>query len=140
MTTLMTILSIVGLISICYAVGKYNKSDALFWTLLISLLAGMAGGAISAKLSDNSDEREKRNDITQVNPTQELPAASIDFFALLGSAYASEQNPVGKEQEIPAFGSNVINAPSMSTREIRRQPNQPNPLNKGTPGMPFNTS
>jgi len=140
MTTLLTILSVIGLIAICYVVGKYNKNDNLFWLLVISLLAGMAGGAIVHKLETAKDKNMTKT--TQVyNPTQVLPAiSSIDFYAVLGSSSAFEPKPVSQEIEIPALGSSQTYAPSKSSREIRGQPPQFNPHNKGTPGMPFDTS
>ena len=136
MTTLLTILAVIGLVAICYAVGKYNKSDSLFWTLLISLMAGMAGGAIVSKL-ESADKNVTNT--TQVNPTQMLPANSVDFYAALGSTIATVQNSVSKDKEIPARDSNVSCAPSRSYGEILG-PGPFSPHNKGTPGMPFDTS
>ena len=84
MTSLLTVLVIAALASSCYFIAKYNRNDTLFLVLLISLLAGMAGGAIFNKLNSKSDE-EKKTNLTQVyNPTQNLPAESIDFYAVLG--------------------------------------------------------
>lgn len=141
MTSLLTIFTVIGIISVCYAIAKYNKSDALFWSLLISLFAGMAGGAIFNKLS-NERKEEKKSNFTQVyNPTQELPAQSIDFYALLGVSSAYRQNPVSKVIEIPARDSKITSiAPSKFFEEIRGQPRYFMPFNKGTPHMPFDTS
>lgn len=140
MTSFLTVLLIVALIISCYFVAKYNRNDNLFLLLIIALLAGMAGGAIYNKLSDKSDV-EKKTNLTQVyNPTQDLPANCIDFYAMLGGIRASEQNPMSKVIEIPAFGSLVSYCPSESFGEIRGQPGYFNPRNKGTPGIPFDTS
>lgn len=140
MTSLLTIFTVIGLIAVCYIMAKYNKSDALFWTLLISLFAGMAGGAIFNKISKESNE-EKKTNLTQVyNPTQVLPATSIDFFALLGEPIALTLKPVSKDKEIPARDSQIVCAPSESYGEIRGQPRNFRPFNKGTPEMPFDTS
>ena len=140
MTTLLTIFAVIGIITLCYIIGKYNKSDNLFWMLVISLLAGMAGGAIVRKA--NADKNEKKTITTQVTyPTQVLPANCIDFYAVLGSTLAIRHNPAGKDLEIPACDSSYSSlALSKSSREIRGQPPQYNPQNKGTPGMPFDTS
>ena len=141
MTSFLTVLLIIALITSCYFVAKYNRNDNLFLLLIIALLAGMAGGAIYNKLSDRSNV-EKKTNLTQVyNPTQDLPANSIDFYAVLGDASALEPTPVSKDLEIPAFGSYVSYSPSESFGEIRGQPpGNYNPRNKGTPGMPFDTS
>lgn len=137
MTTLLTILAVIGLVAICYIVGKYNKSDNLFWILLISLMAGMAGGAIVSKLEHSNDKNITNT--TQVNPTQMLPANSVDFYAALGSTLAFEHNSVSKDKEIPARDSSISYASSRSYGEILG-PGPFSPRNKGTPGMPFDTS
>ena len=139
MTSLLTILSVVGLISICYVLAKCNKSDNLFWILLISLFAGMAGGALVNKLSKTNNEE---TNFTQVyNPTQVSPAFCVDFYTQLGNILASKANPASEELEIPAHVSKVMFiAPSKVSGEIRGQPHFKNPKNKGTPGMPFDTS
>ena len=141
MTSFLTVLLFVVLLCSCYFVAKYNRNDNLFLLLIIALLAGMAGGAIYNKLSDEN-AAEKKTNLTQVyNPTQDLPANSIDFYAVLGDASALEPSPVSKDIEIPAFGSLVSYCPSESFGEIRGQPpGNFNPRNKGTPGMPFDTS
>ena len=130
MTSLLTILAIIGLIAVCYVMAKYNKSDNLFWILLISLFAGMAGGALVSRLNKAT---EKKTNFTQVyNPTQVSPAACIDFYTMLGDAFALVAKPASKDTEIPAFGSKVsFAAPSKVSVEIRGQP---------TPFEAFDTS
>ena len=139
MTSLLTILSIIGLIAICYVLAKYNKSDNLFWILLISLFAGMAGGALVNKLNKVNDEK---TNFTQVyNPTQVSPAFCVDFYTQLGDILASKANPASEDIEIPVRDSKVtFIAPSEVSGEIRGQPHFRNPKNKGTPEMPFDTS
>lgn len=142
MTLLLTILSIIGLIAISWGIAKYNKSDNLFWILLISLFAGMAGGAIVNKLDGKSNDEKSNNNLMQVyNPTQVSPANCVDFYAELGDALAILANPASEVIEIPARDNKIIvMAPSEVLEEIRGQPQFINPLNKGTPGMPFDTS
>jgi hypothetical protein len=131
MTSLLTILSIVGLVAICWMMAKYNKSDNLFWILLISLFAGMAGGALVGKLT--KAENEKKIDFTQVyNPTQVSPAICVDFCTLPDDTRAYKAEPAGKVTEIPVCDSKVdFVAPSKTFGEIRGQP---------TPFIPFDTS
>ena len=137
MTSLLTILT---LIVICWAMAKYNKSDNLFWILLISLFAGMAGGALINKFEKSNDESNV-NSKQVYNPTQVSPATSIDFYAQLGDAPAFTADPVVKELEIPARDSRInVVAPSKISGEIRGQPNYFHPHNKGGPGIPFDTS
>ena len=140
MTSFLTVLLIIALVISCYLVAKYKRNDNLFLTLIIALLAGMAGGAIFNKLSDRSKEEKKIN-LTQVyNPTQDLPADCIDFYAELGGTSALKPAPVSKVTEVPAFGSQINHRPSESTGKIRGQPLNFKPKNKGTPGLPFDTS
>ena len=127
MTSLLTILSVIGLIAICYVIAKCNKSDNLFWILLISLFAGMAGGAIGSRLNKAA---EKKINFTQVyNPTQVSPAACIDFYTMPDDAFAYQAEPASKDVEIPAFGSKVnFVAPSKVFGEIRGQPTEFTPF------------
>lgn len=122
MTSLLTILSIIGLIAICWAMAKYNKSDNLFWILLVSLFAGMAGGALTGKVAKQNSE--KKNNFTQVyNPTQVSPAICADFCTELGDARAFMAEPAGKVAEVPARDSKVISIASSKTfGGIRGQP------------------
>ena len=140
MTSLLTIITLTVLIAVCWALAKYNKSDNLFWILLISLFAGMAGGAIVSKLEKSSNE--VKADFTQVyNPTQVSPAICVDFYTQLGDILASMANPASEVLEIPARDSKVsFYAPSKTSGEIRGQPPFIGPKNKGTPGMPYDTS
>lgn len=140
MTILLSILSIIGLISICWLMAKYNKNDNLFWILLISLFAGMAGGAIFNKLNKKSNEENVTNFEQVYNPMQVAPAFSIDFCTEPESLLAILANPASKETEIPARDIKVSNAPSIVYGEIRGQPNNFNPFHLGNPGHPFDTS
>ena len=141
MTLLLTILSVIGLIAICWCIAKYNKSDNLFWILLISLFAGMAGGALVNKLKKSNDEKSNVNLEQVYNPTQVSPANCASLYAELGDALAFVANPASEVKEIPARDSKIVTiALSKVFEEIRGQPNFLNPLNKGTPGMPFDTS
>lgn len=140
MTILLTILSIAGLIGICWAMAKYNKNDNLFWILLISLFAGMAGGALVNKLSKSSDENTT-NFMQMYNPTQVSPADCVDFCTELGDIRADMAKPASKVTEISARDNKVSIAPSKTSGEIRGQPPYFYPLNRGAPGMaPFDTS
>lgn len=123
MTSLLTILSIIGLVAICWAIAKYNKSDNLFWILLVSLLAGMAGGALVKKLDGKSYNENQTNFMQVYNPTQVSPADCVDFCTVLGDTSASKAEPAGKVAEIPARDNKVsFIAPSKTFGEIRGQP------------------
>lgn len=118
---MMILLTIIGLITICWLMAKYNKSDNLFWILLISLFAGMAGGALVKKFDSKNDD--KKTNFEQVyNPTQVSPAICVDFYTQLGDAHALTAKPASKEIEIPVRDIKESNAPSKTSEEIRGQP------------------
>ena len=123
MTSLLTTLSILVLIVLFWAMAKYNRSDNLFWILLISLFAGMAGGALVNKFS-KKNSNEVKTDFTQVyNPTQVSPAICADFCTELGDARAFMAEPASKVAEVPARDSKVISIASSKTfGGIRGQP------------------
>lgn len=138
MTSLLIVLLIIAAIGGSYLLARYNRNDNLFLILAISLLMGIAGGAIYQKLS--SKKVEKKSDLVQVyNPTQALPANAIDFVAVLGEPSALEPNPASKDNYTPVRDNKIYGSSSESFGEIRGQPYF-GPRNKGTPGMPFDTS
>lgn len=134
----LTILSIIGLIAICWVCAKYNKNDNLFWILLISLFAGMAGGAIFDRINKESVKGINTNFEQVNNPTQVTQAPSIGFCTEPGTLVFTT-NPVSKVPETPAVGIK-ISALSKVYGEIRGQPTKFNPFHLGNPGMPFDTS
>lgn len=125
MLTLQTILSIIGLIAVCWIIAKYNKNDNLFWILLVSIFAGMAGRALVTKFN-GTNKNEIRTDFGQVyNPTQVSPADCVDFCTLLGDTSASKAEPAVKVSEIPVRDTKVsFIALSKTFGEIRGQPTQ----------------
>lgn len=140
MTILLTIISVIGLIFACWLMAKYNKNDNLFWILLISLFAGMAGGAIFNKLSNKEYEETISNFEQVYNPMQVSPAISIGFYAEPGDSFAFMAEPASQEIETPARDIKVSYAPSEVYGEIRGQPDNFNPFHLGNPGYPYDTS
>ena len=120
----LSIISVLGCITVSWLMAKLNKSDNLFWILLVSFLAGMAGGAIVNQANANEPENETTTNFTQVYiPTQVSPATSVDFCTELGDTRASMAEPAVKVTEIPVLGSKVsFPALSRTFGEIRGQP------------------
>ena len=120
----LSIISVLGCITVSWLMAKLNKSDNLFWILLVSFLAGMAGGAIVNQANANEPENETTTNFTQVySPTQVSPATSVDFCTELGDTRASMAEPAVKVTEIPVLGSKVsFPALSRTFGEIRGQP------------------
>lgn len=110
-------------------IARYNESNKLFKILFISLLLGMAGGAIAIKLLHD----DKNNGTTQVAPTQGSPMVVFDMDAMLfGDTLAIEAKPAS-EGSLPDSYSSVSIAPSKCAGEIRAQPKNASPFNKGGP-------
>lgn len=137
---LLSIFSVLGCLLVSWMMAKFNKNDNLFWILLISFLAGMAGGAIVNQCSDSANDETKTN-FTQVYiPTQVSPATSVDFCTELGDTHATMAEPAGKAAEIPVLGSKVsFLALSKTFGEIRGQPPTKHPM-MCVINTPFDTS
>lgn len=117
-------LIIIGLIS------RYNESNKLFKVLFISLLLGMAGGAIGMKLFKANTKND--NGTTQVSPMQASPMVVFDLdAAITGDTLDVPSKPAGKEY-MPVRDSFSINAPSSCSGEIRAQP-KVSPHSRGGP-------
>lgn len=61
------------------ALAKFNKSNKLFWTFLVSLVIGYAGGSIAGKLNSVG---KKKVSTTYVAPMYESTALTIYDAAL----------------------------------------------------------
>lgn len=58
-------------ITFTFLIARYNKSNKLFWTLLISLMAGFAGGTIAANIGNkevNVTEISTDNGLQTIDP------------------------------------------------------------------------
>lgn len=51
----------VGIVSI-FLIARYNKSNKLFWILLLAMLSGFVGGTVAANIGNN-----KQDNITMVS-------------------------------------------------------------------------
>lgn len=82
----------IGILSIV-ALAKINKSNKLFWTFLVSMFIGYAGGSIVGKLNSVG---KKKVGTTYVAPmhefqvlTTDCPALPEDTLVAYGSNHAS---------------------------------------------------
>jgi len=75
----MTLLLFVILVAIICCIARYNEDNKLFWTLLISLLAGIAGGALYQKLSSANDTTKSKYECVSPMPTASKVLA-MDVF------------------------------------------------------------
>ena len=67
----MTLLWCLIAILVALGIARFNQSNKLFWILLISFLAGIAGAAVFEKLKSTDGDQSKVK-LTQVCPTQNL--------------------------------------------------------------------
>lgn len=114
-------------------IARYNESNKLFKILFCSLLIGMACGAIAIKfVRNNANNDDKNNGAIQVAPTQESPIVVFDVDAMMfDDTLTVKANPVSKDS-LPDSNSVSI-ALSKCFGEIRAQPNNCSPFNKGGP-------
>lgn len=117
----MTLLLFVILLVIICAIARYNEDNKLFWILLISLLAGITGGAMYQKLT-TSDTKSKYEQVSpmSVSPTV-LTAVVFDEFETIKERSGNKsQTPTGKGCLYSDIVLNIAQSEGMET--IRSQP------------------
>lgn len=72
------------------ALAKINKSNKLFWTFLVSLVLGYAGGSFAGKLNSVGKKKEST---TYVAPMYESTALTIDDAALPIDTFVAFSTP-----------------------------------------------
>lgn len=94
----MTLLWCIAAIAIALLVSRYNQSNKLFWILVISFLAGIAGAAVFDAMTSKELPEAK---LTQVCPTQGVSDVSDVLNPLAGTGQIPtlclELNPVSKD-------------------------------------------
>lgn len=89
---MLTILFLIIGIAAIFGLARMNKSNTLFWTLLIAMMAGYVGGTAAAHLS-KKDNAEKHAGLNQGLPIQ----GSVFQF---DKAYLAQ---ITEETDIPAI-------------------------------------
>lgn len=82
---------IIGIIVI-FCLARYNKSNKLFWLLLISMMCGFVGGTIASNMKN-----EKKNNVECVQDHMTLQNTSCAAFML----------PQMKNEEVPVLSTLV---------------------------------
>jgi len=116
----MTLLLFVILLVIICAIARYNEDNKLFWILLISLLAGITGGAMYQKLT-TSDTKSKYEQVSpmSVSPTVLTAVVFDEFETIKERSGNASQTPTGEG----CLRDIVLNiAPSEGMETIRSQP------------------
>ena len=111
-------------IALAFGIARYNQSNKLFWTLLLSFTLGFA---TTKMLLDVSSSKKVDNDnLTQVCSTQVSSSvlSQVAFYAKTdlnnGDKLVTAQVPVG-QSVIPAHYKEVVSA-SMILGRSRDQP------------------
>ena len=78
-------------ILLIYAIARYNESNKLFWTLLVSFI----GAFTVASIVLSSDNNEKKNVTANISPTQLYVSAS-NTYVLLADVSHDTTNDVPK--------------------------------------------
>ena len=93
----MTLLLFVVLLVLICVIARYNEDNRLFWSLLISLLAGMAGGAMYQKLT-TSDTKSKYEQVSPM-PVESSALMIVDF-----DKYVHNQDEIAFVQPLAGKG------------------------------------
>lgn len=80
----MTLLWCIFAIIVAMGISRYNQSNKLFWVLVISFLAGIAGVAVFGKMSSKG-LHVKKDKLVQVCPTQGVSDVSDYINPLAGT-------------------------------------------------------
>lgn len=98
---------IIGIIGI-FLIARYNKSNKLFWLLVISMMSGFIGGTIAANMK--SDKKSNVEDVSQNMTPCSMPTA--EFL------------PVNGEYEVvPTVETSVVAYVTTSTKTLLKKPN-----------------
>ena len=65
---------IIGMVGI-FLIARYNKSNKLFWSLVISMMAGFVGGSIAANMK--SDKKVNVENVSQNMTSCNMPIAQF---------------------------------------------------------------
>lgn len=126
---LATVLFLVG-IAVILLIARYNKSNKLFWTLLLAMLAGFAGGTIATKVMKN--DNGSHASLYQSMPTQGF---NFSIDAVLPQ-YLEEQNILACAEPV----SQTFSESTTSYAIVLSQRNSfiPNWLVGANPGIAMN--
>lgn len=100
-------------IVVALLLARYNESNKLFWTLLVSLMAGMAGWTLYQKLT--TSDKVKQNSITQIqqNGISVNKMNDIAYFSSVILNTNDNKVPVPFYKEIESeYASNTVSYPS----------------------------
>lgn len=90
------------------AIARYNESNKTFWILFISLLIGIAGGSVYAKLTQNN--QSEPNSYEGVSPTQATPSQSDTCLLadlMTGTPSCFKPELVSQEHTPDAYETNL---------------------------------
>jgi len=76
-----TLLWCITAIVLALLISRYNQSNKLFWVLVISFLAGIAGAAVFDAITSKESPKSKEK-LTQVCPTQGVSDVSKTLIFL----------------------------------------------------------
>lgn len=117
----MTLLLFVILLVLICAIARYNEDNKLFWYLLVSLLAGIAGGAMYQKLT-TSDTKSKYEQVSPM-PVESYALSTIEFDKFVQHDTCAEMPTLAGEGS-PSRDSVLKEALSEGVEENHSRPPQ----------------
>lgn len=132
---MLTILFLIIGIAAIFGIARMNKSNSLFWILLIAMMAGYVGGTAAARIVKNSDA-EKHAGFNQGLPIQ----GSIFQFdkACLAQIMEETDIPAIKAKLVGQVSLTYINNPVALPSTKQSSCNTRNFVNLVNPGIAMN--
>lgn len=115
---------IIGIIGI-FLIARYNKSNKLFWLLVISMMSGFIGGTIAANMKS-----DKKSNVEYVS--QNMTPCSMPTATFL---------PVnGEYKVVPTVETSVVAYVTTSTKTLLKKQNFTTLYHKGLTPFIFDSS
>lgn len=115
---------IIGIVVI-FLLARYNKSNKLFWVLLISMMSGFIGGTIAANLESN-----KKSNVECVSQGLTLSSMPTAQFML----------PSNTDEVVPACETSVVHYCTTKSTTLDEELNPTFVYNKGLVPFIFDSS
>lgn len=115
---------IIGIIVI-FCLARYNKSNKLFWLLLVSMMSGFVGGTIATNMKN-----EKKNNVEYTQSHMTLPSTPCVQFVL----------PRITKEEVPTQSMSAVHNNTVETNVILKLVNFKTLYHEGLSPFIFDSS
>ena len=120
---MMTLLAFISIIGVITAIARYNESDKLFWSLLVSFIGAYAAVNVAVNLLDD-DKKDGKVVMIEKSPMQvqeSMPLLCGVLADISLSATTREKSPKPASKELCSFNQNNVISGEVH-RKARGQP------------------